>query len=194
MASENKPQPVTKWLRDWQRHPNNARLDERPVEALYSELRPVAAQLLLRESRSAFTPTELVHETWLRLKPPETVIADRNSFLRLASVAMRHLLVDQARERLAKKRYGVMQTITLSLADSGTQHVLDDMQMLDLDRALDALAGDHPRVAEAVTLRTFAGMDLNELAVTLSVSLATVKRDLSFGRAWLTAKLQDSQP
>ena len=191
MTSSDKTPPLTEWLREWQQSGDD-RLDNRLLEALYMELRRVAAQRLARESQATVTPTELVHETWLRLKPPNTPIADRNSFLRIASVAMRHLLIDQARERLSQKRHGVMQTITVSLAENGVQqHALDDTQLLDLDRALDALASGHPRVAEAVVLRAFAGLDLHELADALRVSLATAKRDLAFGRAWLAATLKD---
>lgn len=191
MTSSDKTPPLTEWLREWQQS-GDARLDARLLDALYMELRRVAAQRLARESQAVLTPTELVHETWLRLKPPQTPIADRNSFLRLASVAMRHLLVDQARERLSQKRHGVMQTMTVSLAESGVQQrALDDTQLLDLDRALDALADGHPRVAEAVVLRAFAGLDLHELAGALCISLATAKRDLAFGRAWLSATLRD---
>jgi len=192
VTSSDETQPLTEWLRDWQLQSGEMRLDARLLEAVYTELRRMAAQRLARESRATITPTELVHETWLRLKPSGAHIADRNSFLRLASVAMRHLLIDQARERLSQKRYGVMQTITVSLAGNGAQqHALDDTQLLDLDRALDALASGHPRVAEAVVLRAFAGLDLHELADTLRVSLATAKRDLAFGRAWLAATLRD---
>jgi RNA polymerase sigma factor (TIGR02999 family) len=191
VTSSDKTPPLTEWLREWQQSGDD-RLDARLLEAFYTELRRVAAQRLARESRATVTPTELVHEAWLRLKPPNTPIADRNSFLRLASVAMRHLLIDQARERLSQKRHGVMQTITVSLAENGVQqHALDDTRLLDLDRALDVLACSHPRVAEAVVLRAFAGLDLHELADTLRISLATAKRDLAFGRAWLAASLKE---
>ncbi|HEX7341339.1 MAG TPA: ECF-type sigma factor [Rhodanobacteraceae bacterium] len=191
MTSSDKTPPLTEWLRDWQQS-GDVRLDDRLLEGLYAELRHVALQRLARESRATITPTELVHETWLRLKPPNAPIADRSSFLRLASVAMRHLLIDQARERLAQKRHAVMQTITVSLADNGMQQpALDDTQLLDLDRALDVLADSHPRAAEAIMLRAFAGLDLHELADALRISLATAKRDLAFGRAWLTATLKE---
>lgn len=186
--------PLTDWLRDWQGRPGDARLDARLLEAVYGELHRVASQRLAREPRTALTPTELVHETWLRLKPTGAPIEDRNGFLRLASVAMRHLLIDHARERLAQKRKGVAQTMTTSLADGGERRMLDDMQLLDLDRALEALAVDHARVAEVVVLRAFGGLDLNELADALRISLATVKRDLAFGRAWLATKLSEALP
>src|SRR5690606_40032719 len=69
------------------------------------------------------------------LKPTAEPIGDRNGFLRLASVAMRHLLVDQARERAAHKRQAVMHTLTLPLFDGGHHESLDDDQLIDLDRS-----------------------------------------------------------
>lgn len=185
-------QPLTDWLRDWQRRGGESRLDARLLNAIYAELKRIAMVRLARESGAPLTPTELVHEAWLRLKPSGAPISDRNAFLRLASVAMRHLLVDQARERLAGKRGGAMRFITLSLAANGDDHALNDGRLLDLDRALETLAADHARAAEAVMLRAFGGLDLDELAQTLNVSLATVKRDLAFGRAWLSAELKES--
>jgi len=185
-------QPLTEWLRDWQRTGSDTRLDARLLEATYAELKRIASQRLMHESATPLTPTELVHETWLRLKPADSPITDRNGFLRLASTAMRHLLIDQARERLAGKRHGHHQTITISLISDGPANALDDHRLLDLDRALSTLARDHPRAAEAVSLRAFAGLELGELATALGISLATAKRDLAFGRAWLSAELKES--
>jgi len=189
MTSSDRSEPLTAWLRDWQQA-QPAHMNERLMKAVYGELRRVAAQRLAGESPASWTPTELVHETWLRLKPGDAPLADRNAFLRLASVAMRNLLVDQARERLAQKRHGHMQTITVSLAEDGGGRSLDDHRLLDLDRALDALALEYPRAAAAVALRVFGGLELDELAAALEISLATAKRDLAFGRAWLTDALK----
>lgn len=188
----HKDQHLTELLRDWQNNKHDSRLDARLTEALYMDLRRMAAQSLARESRSALTPTELVHETWLRLKPPSAPIANRHSFMRLVSVAMRHLLVDQARERLSHKRNDDRRTVTVSLRSDTSRTILDDTQLLDLDLALTQLATDHPRIGEAMVLRIFAGLDLSELAASLGTSLATAKRDLAFGRAWLIAALAES--
>jgi RNA polymerase sigma factor (TIGR02999 family) len=185
-------QPLTQWLHEWQQQPTGTRLDTRLLEAVYAQLRRLASQRLAREAHAVLTPTELVHETWLRLKPANAPIADRNAFLRLVSVAMRHLLIDQARERLSRKGGGAMQPISVSLTDAGQAGgTLDDTRLLDLDRALAALAADHPRAAEAVSLRAFGGLELDELAAALNVSLTTAKRDLAFGRAWLAAALKE---
>jgi RNA polymerase sigma factor (TIGR02999 family) len=189
--TDENPAELTRWLRDWQRQGGDARLEQRLLTAIYAELKHIAAQRLSRESAAPWSPTELVHETWLKLKPGGAPISSRNDFLRLASVAMRHLLVDQARERRAAKRHAPQQTITLSLLADGADSALDDDQLLDLDRRLSALATDHPRAAEAISLRAFAGLELAELATALGVSLASAKRDLAFGRAWLSAELAD---
>lgn len=189
MASSTNAEPLTEWLRAWQAQPGGPRMDARVMEAVYGELRRLAAQRLAGESRSALTPTELVHETWVRLKPPHAPIADRNAFLRLASVAMRNLLVDQARDRLAGKRGGAHKAVTLSLLSDESSQAYDDTRMLDLDRALAALGAEHPRHAEAIVLRAFGGLALDEVAAALGISLATVKRDLAFARAWLLQAL-----
>lgn len=188
---ESDSAPLTEWLRHWQQDGRSARLDGRLMQAIYGELRHIAAQRLARELKAPLTPTELVHETWLRLKPGDAPIADRNAFLRLASVAMRNLLVDQARERMANKRHAIRQAITVSVLADDSPSVMADARLLDLDRAIDELARSHPRAAEAVALRAFAGLDLADLASALDVSLATAKRDLAFGRAWLAEALME---
>ncbi len=179
---------TTQCLLDWQARPHDPGVAERLARAVYGQLREIAAARLRREQAQPFTPTELVHETWLRLKPPGEALSGREQFYKLASTAMRNLLVDQARERLADKRGGGQVRITLSLADR--EHGFSDERLLDLDRALARLAVDHPRPAQVVTLRSFGGLELTEVAQALAVSLATIKRDWAFACAWLADALR----
>ena len=183
--------PVTQWLRRWRDSPADAEAASFLLSAVYAELHRVAAQRIARESNAEATPTELVHETWLRLVPGQVPCEDRHAFMRFASVAMRNALVDQARERAAEKRGGQWQriTITLQLSDGATAWPIE--RLLDLDRALCGLAEEHARVAKTIELRAFAGLELTEVAAVLGVSLATVKRDLAFGRAWIADALKD---
>jgi RNA polymerase sigma factor (TIGR02999 family) len=176
---------VTHLLRDWRDGDVEGDAATRLLRALYGELHRVALQRISRESDTDISPTELVNETWLRLVPEQVPVEDRHAFLRFASVAMRNILVDQARERASSKRGGNWQRITISLAEAGAGDKPDATRLLDLDRALTGLGVDHPRVAEAIGLRVFTGLDLADVAETLGISLATVKRDLAFGRAWL---------
>ncbi len=184
---------VTRLLREWRNGDVDGDVAARLARALYGELHRAARQRIARESAAEVTATELVHETWLRFVPAQVPIEDRHAFLRFASVAMRHVLVDRARQRVSDKRGGGWQRITIPLVDSDAGSSSDSTRLLDLDRALSGLGADHPRVAEAIGLRVFAGLDLAEVAETLHVSLATAKRDLAFGRAWLGDALREKE-
>lgn len=184
--------PATRSLLAWQDDPDDPALASTLAQLVYGELRGIAAARLRRESASPFTPTELVHEAWLRIRPPASQpMARREHFLKLASATMRNVLVDQARERQADKRGGGMQQVTLSLAQG--QADVDDGRLLDLDRALDRLAVDHPRAAEVVVLRCFGGLTLEEVAAVRAASLSTIKRDWVFASAWLTDALREAE-
>lgn len=178
---------ITRYLLAWQANPGDAHAAEQLSRLAYRYLRQMAQARLKRESGQPFTPTELVHEAWLNLDPTGKALASREHFFRLASTVMRNLLVDHARERLAAKRGGDWLRLTLSAAER--EQTLDDETLLDLDRALDRLGRDHPRHADVVILRCFGGLLLNEIAATLNISLATVKRDWTFACAWLADAL-----
>src|SRR5690606_16992547 len=128
------------------------------------------------------------------LRPPASAFADRGQFFRLASVVMRSFLVDQARERMARRHGGGQLRVTLSLADAEAGgEAWPDQRLLDFDRALEQLGRQHPRAAETIALRCFGGMTLEEIAECGGSSLATVKRDLAFARAWLTDALATTE-
>lgn len=166
------------------RHPDVVRLSD----TLYSRMRGLAVAHLRGERAACLTPTELVHEAWLRLG--DLGFQDRMHFLRLAGEAMRRVLVDQARERLAQKRGGDLVRVSLRWVGSGPSMEFSDEELLDLDRALDDLARQHARPAEVMLLRCFSGLGLQDIAKLNGTSLATVKRDWSFGRAWLLMSLE----
>lgn len=157
-------------------------------DTLYLRMRGLAVAHLNGERSACLTPTELVHEAWLRVG--DLVVQDRVHFLRLAGEAMRRVLVDQARERLAQKRGGDLVRVSLRWVGSGPGLEFSDEELLDLDRALDELARQHARTAEVMLLRCFSGLGLQDIAKLNGTSLATVKRDWSFGRAWLLASLE----
>jgi len=181
---------LTALLRDWQQDPDDNDISERLTRLVYAELKRIARARLAREGNVSIQPTELVHETWLRLKPPSEEVQGREHFYKLASTVMRHLLVDQARERLSEKRGGGRLRVTLT--SFGAHSQLDDLRFLDFDRALTELSTEHPRPAEVVGLRCFGGLTLAEIADELGIGLATVKRDWSFARAWLIVELQEN--
>jgi RNA polymerase sigma factor (TIGR02999 family) len=175
---------VTEILRAWRRGESGA--EDRLLQRIYGELRHIAVHHL-RGERGGHTlqPTALVHETYLRMLEQRGVDwRDRAQFFGLAATMMRRILVDHARARSRKKRQpDEAAPVTLAVrAGPG-------VGVLDLDRALVDLASVHPRHARVVEMRYFGELDNDEIAECLGVSLATVKRDWQFARAWLRARL-----
>jgi len=159
-------------------------------DLVHDELRRIARVLVARlPARGTLSPTDVVHEAWLRLEVRGVKeIRDRQHFLALAARCMRQVLVDHSRERSAAKRGGDLQRVTLNeaLVGQGDQHQVDT---LDLDRALTRLGDMHERPARVVELRFFGGMTESEIAEVLGVSRRTVTGDLQIARAWLTREL-----
>lgn len=161
---------------------------DRLLPMLYDELHGIAARHMLGERPDhTLQPTALVHEAFLRLIGGAPMsFENRAHFLRAASQAMRHVLVDHARARNAAKR-GAAIRVTLDEAIAG--HVEPIIDMLILDEALTRLAAAEPRWAQVVELRFFGGLEVTEVAEVLGISAATVKRDWRFARAWLEKEL-----
>lgn len=178
---------VTRLVQEWSAGDVGA-LD-RLVPLVYDELRRLAAQRLKREPAGvSLDTTSLVHETYLRLVDVRRArFRDRAHFLAMASRVMRRLLVDHARRRGARKRGGGMPTaeLTEALPISGPEAD----RILELDTALRRLEALDPRQSQIVEQRYFGGLSLEETAEAAGVSLATVKRELRFARAWLVAEL-----
>lgn len=155
----------------------------------HAQLRALAQARLARESSlPTWQPTELVHEAYLKLCDLRMPLADRAHFLALAATTMRRILIDHARGKQRDKRGGGALAVTLDsqLADDGNAA---DIDLLDLDAALEQLAALDARKARAIECSYFAGMNDAELAAALGVSEATAKRDLRSARAWLATVL-----
>ena len=160
-------------------------LDQLTV-ALYGELRRIAARHL-RGERSGHTlqTTALVHEAYLKLcGQPEHQFADRVHFLAVASRVMRQVLIDHARARATQKRGGEGPKLEVE-AETGTAQV----ELLDLDRALDALADEDESLMRIMEMKYFGGMTAEETAEALGLSVHIVRHDLRFAQAWLRQKL-----
>lgn len=159
-------------------------------EAAHGELRALARARLQRESGNpTWQPTELVHEAFLKLCGLRMAFQDRAHFMAMAATAMRQVLVDHARERRRDKRGGGLRAVTMDSRLVGHEGA-QDIDLLDLDRALSELATLDLRKARAIELSYFGGLADAELAQALEVSEATVKRDLRTARAWLATALQ----
>jgi RNA polymerase sigma-70 factor, ECF subfamily len=158
---------------------------------VYDELRGLAEARLRRERRGhTLQPTALVNEVYLRLDPTKDSWENRRHFFGAASQAMRRILVDHARRRLADKRAAGLERVTFADLDVAAPQA--DVDLVALDGALEELQRDEPRLAEVVTLRVFAGMSIEETAQAMELSPATVKRDWTFARAWLAERMGSS--
>ena len=164
---------------------------EQLVPVVYDALRQVARQRRRRErSDLSLNTTALVHEAYLKLAGlRQTEFRDRAHFLAMASRVMRRLLVDHARARKAGKRGG-----DLPYADLVDEIGMTDENaslVADLNEALEQLETVDARVSRVLEQHYFGGLTLKETGETLGVSLATVKRDLQYARAWLAARFAD---
>lgn len=161
----------------------------RLMQLVYDDLRALASADLGRERIGhTLQPTALVHEAFLRLIEQDRVdLRGRTHFFAVAALTMRRVLVDHARSRLAAKRGGGSRT--QSVPGDMAQVWEDPGQLIDLDLALERLARAHPRQAQVVEMRFFAGMSLEEVGMSLDVSRETVKLDWRFARAWLAREL-----
>lgn len=175
---------VTQLLQAWRC--GDAAAGELLLARIYKELKRIAASQLRRERPDhTLQTTALVHEAFLRLVDQRGVDwRDRSHFFGLAAGMMRRVLVDHFRARQAQKRNAPPAPLPEVDLDS-----VRDVEILDLDRALSALAQSHPRQARVVEMRYFADLDVDEVALCLDISAPTVKRDWRFARAWLNAEL-----
>lgn len=161
---------------------------DRLYAVVYDELRRMAASRMRREGRAVtLQPTALVNEAWLRLAQERAGFENRSHFFVAAAESMRRILVDAARSRKAQKRGGEFQRVTLTGLD--VPAATDEVDVLEIDEALDRLAAERPRHAELVKLRFFAGLSIEDAAAALEMSPATAKRDWAFARAWLREEI-----
>ena len=152
---------------------------------VYPHLREVAAAYMRRERNpGTMQATVLVHELYLRLlKQNRTALSDRAHFYTYAAKVMRMILVDHARETNAQSRGGGLQRIPLS--DDLSWVEIGSPEILQLNIALEKLEMLDARKAQLVELRYFLGCTAEETAGLMSLSKATVDRDLKFVRSWL---------
>jgi RNA polymerase sigma-70 factor, ECF subfamily len=162
---------------------------DRLVPLVSDELRELAGKYL-RHERDGHTlqPTALVNEAYLRLVDLNRIEwQDRAHFFAMAARTMRRVLVDHARARDNDKRGGRLPKMPLELAMEIS--VTPPRHLVELDEALRRLEAIHPRKAEAIDLRFFGGLSLEETAAALHVSVDTVKRDWRFAKLWLLRDL-----
>lgn len=170
----------------------DAQAADRLLPLVYDELRKLAAAHLANEQPGqTLQPTALVHEAYLRLvggTNPEQWNG-RGHFFGAAAVAIRRILIENARRKQSQKRGGgfLRQELRDDLPPSLPQPQED---LLALDEALQKLAGFNPQVAELVQLLYFGGLTLPEAAQTLDISPRTAGRLWAYARAWLRREIE----
>jgi len=163
------------------------------AERVYGELRSIAGAHMRRERRDhTLQTTALVHEAYLRLVRDQAMDwQGRTHFFATASMVMRRILVDYARQRAAEKRPASGLRVELNDWQAAEHPRME--QMLALDEALEKLAAMDARQARMVEMRYFGGLTEEEIAGVLGVSVRTVKRDWNSARAWLQVQLAGSR-
>lgn len=147
----------------------------RVVTLLYDDLRRLAYRAGGNGQPDTLNATALVHECWLRLSREGGVaVTGRAHFFALAGRAMRQILANHARDRLAAKRGGGAQRTTLDRLDIAADHEAEELARIDA--ALAQLAGEDERLVRVVDCRVFGGLSEAETAEALALSLRTVQR------------------
>lgn len=166
---------------------------DRLLPLVYDQLRHLAAARLSHEAPGqTLQPTALVHEAWLRLggdHQPDW--KNRAQFFAAAAEAMRRILIDRARRRQAQRRGGRPERVSLDDLELVAER--EDARVLAINEALEKFAAEQPQKAELVKLHFFAGLTLEEAALTLNVSLATANRWWAYARAWLIEETKPSK-
>jgi RNA polymerase sigma factor (TIGR02999 family) len=158
---------------------------------VYEELRRLAAQKMAHEAAGhTFQPTALVHEAWMRLGGDDApAFQNRAHFFGAAAEAMRRILIEHARGRLAKKRGAGVEVVDLDGLEISSP-AADDDQLLAVNEALEKFTTVDPRKAELVKLRYFVGLNFEEAAAALGIAVPTAKQWWAYARAWLTVEMR----
>lgn len=188
MSSTDESKPITRVLHAAVDGDSEAAGQLLPM--VYDELRNLARARLKRlPPGQTLQPTALVHEAYLRVVGTEDPGWDgRGHFFAAAATAMRDILVEQARRKMAIKRGGGQQRIDIEYAEPAFVPPSEDV--LAVDEAVKRLEKDDPRKGQIVNLRYFARLTAQETALALGISVATVGREWRYIRAWLERELR----
>ena len=170
----------------------DAKAADQLLPLVYEELRKLAAAKIAHEQPGhTLQPTALVHEAWLRLGGGDApTFQNRAHFFGAAAEAMRRILIERARRRIAAKRGGGAMPVDLDEIEIPSP-AADDDQLLAVNEALEKFAALDPRKAELVKLRYFVGMSFHEAATALGIAVPTAKQWWAYARAWLTVELRN---
>ena len=157
---------------------------------VYDELWSIARSVRRGSPQETLNTTSLVHEAYFKLvrTPGKLEWANRAHFFAVAARAMRQVLVNAARDRVAQKRGG--QKIQITLDEQAIGPMVEPAEFLSLHDALEKLEVINQRQARIIECRFFGGLSVKETAAALDVSERTIKRDWRFARAWLGMQLE----
>jgi RNA polymerase sigma factor (TIGR02999 family) len=165
---------------------------DRLIPVVYPEVRRIARRYLGRRPGESLESAALANEVYLKLIGAGTIQCEsRTHFLALCAQMSRRILVDHARRRRSAKRGG--DALQVPLDEALLQAEACGIDVVELDRALEALAAIDGRKSRLVELRYFGGLSVEEAADVLEVSKETAKRDWKMARAWLYAELTGEQ-
>ena len=165
---------------------------DRLFRLLYDDFRKLAHVYLGRRgSPPEVQPTEIVHEVYLRLINQNAVSwQDRSHFFAVGARAMRQILVDEARKRMARKRGGQAQSLSMGAVAKNLKVSLDsDVDVLAVEEAVEKLARTNSQRADFVVLRFFGGLTVDEAAEAIGVSRRTAMRQWKVAKSWLRREL-----
>ncbi len=162
-------------------------------ELVYQQLKKVAHNIKYRRSEfETLNTTALVHEAYLKLSGNEAMDWEsRGHFFSLAAKAIRHILADYARKKLAKKRSGQKQPLDENSPIQLSYESAGDLEALE--QALTRLEQTNPQVSKIIEYRFYTGMNIQETAEILDVSESTVKRNWAMGKLWLHREIEKIQ-
>lgn len=186
------PAGVTRLLSAWRS--GDAHALEQLTPLVYEELRELAHRYMRRERHNhTLQATAVVHEAYVRLVGMEVPWQNRTHFYAVAARLMRRILVDHAKARHREKRGGPVTMVSVDVYQEDTDHVIGStagqIDVLEIDEALEKLAEQDERLAHAIELHYFGGLTYQETAKALGISEATVHRDLRLAKAWILKQI-----
>ena len=173
-----------------ERQSTGSRAEDALLQRVYTELHKIA-RIAWRgvPSRDTLQPTALVHEAYLRLfSGDEPKWESRRHFFATAAIAMRNIVVDQARRHGALKRGGHVQRVPLT-GQEALELPEQAAELLALEEAVDALAREHAEAAEVAMLHVYCGLSHEQMAEILGLSKVTARRRWAFARTWIKRHL-----
>ena len=183
-------QDITRLFHEF-RDGDTAALDEL-MPFVYTELRRIAGSFMRKQpSGHTLQPTALINEAFIKLfHDAGLAVADRAHFLALMARVMRQVLIDHARAQVAAKRGGGQERIPWETSiEVRDENATEQVNLLDLDRALEALGREAPSLARVIEMHYFGGMTAEEASVALGRSVHVVRHELRVARAWLRREL-----